>query len=128
MNATLLAQKAYGPSEAAPVRTGRSTEFMLFSQTTARLRQAANDSANFRGLAEALHENRRVWTHLAIEVADGANQLPAKLRAQVFYLAEFTVHHTRQVLRGEADVEALIDINTAVMRGLSGQANTPEAE
>ncbi|NDV02541.1 flagellar biosynthesis regulator FlaF [Pseudoroseicyclus sp. CLL3-39] len=107
--------------------TGRATELKLFSQTTARLR-AAQKSGRFAEIAEALFQNRRVWTHLAAEVADSANELPSTLRAQIFYLAEFTEHHTRAVLKGEADVAALLDINTAVMRGLSGNSGAaPDA-
>ncbi|WP_373354990.1 flagellar biosynthesis regulator FlaF [Pseudoroseicyclus sp. CXY001] len=118
MNAIQQAQRAYAPVN-SPVMTGRATELQLFSQTTARLKTAMQ-SGNFAAIAEALFQNRRVWTHLAGEVADPANALPATLRAQIFYLAEFTEHHTRAVLKGEADIAALVDINTAVMRGLSG--------
>ena len=118
MNATQQAQRAYAPVN-SPVLTGRATELRLFSQTTARLK-AAMTSGIFAEIAEALFQNRRVWTHLAAEVADTSNSLPATLRAQIFYLAEFTEHHTRIILKGEADVSALVDINTAVMRGLSG--------
>ena len=60
---------------------------------------------------------------MAIDVADNENALPQELRAQLFYLAEFTEHHSRRVLRREADVTALIDINTAVLRGLNGREN-----
>ena len=53
-------------------------------------------------------------------MADDGNGLPRTLRAQIFYLSEFTDHHSRRVLKGEAEVDALIDINLAVMRGLTG--------
>jgi flagellar protein FlaF len=46
--------------------------------------------------------------------------LPRALRAQIFYLAEFTRQHTSKVLRGDAEVTPLIDINTAIMQGLAG--------
>ncbi len=84
---------------------------------------ATAPNANFRALAEALHENRTLWTHLAAEVADDDNELSQDLRARLFYLAEFTAHHSRKVLRGEADVAPLIEVNTAVMRGLSGKGD-----
>ncbi len=47
--------------------------------------------------------------------------LPAALRARLFYLYEFTARHSRAVLDGKASVEVLVDINTAVMRGLRGE-------
>lgn len=121
VNATTLAQAAYAPKN-SPVLTGRASELHLFSQITARLKAAAA-SGSFPDLAEALFHNRRVWTHLAAEVAEPDNALPPQLRAQIFYLAEFTEHHSRQVLRREAEVTALIDINTAMMRGLAGRTD-----
>lgn len=72
-------------------------------------------------LVEALHQNRRVWTHLAGEVADGDNALPAEVRARLLYLFKFVSSHTSQVLRGAAEVGPLIDINTAIIRGLKGE-------
>lgn len=120
MNATLQAQQAYGPSN-SPVRSGRAIELQLFGQITARLRDAAKAPGNFAALATALYENRRLWTHLAAEVADGENALPEDLRARLFYLAEFTGLHSDLVLRGNADAAPLIDINAAVMRGLSAE-------
>lgn len=120
MNAFQQARQAYGGPQ-APTRTGRQAEHQVFSQVTARLRAAA-DGTDFAGVAAVLHDNRRLWTRLAADVADAANGLPGPLRAQIFYLAEFTAHHSRRVLKGEADLQALIDVNTAVMRGLGAQA------
>ncbi len=119
MNATEMARQAYHPARSF-LRDGRSTEAQLFGQITSRL-QAAADSGfeGFARLAEALHENRELWSALAIDVADDENTLPAPLRAQIFYLAEFTFLHTSKVLRKEADADVLIEINRAVMRGLN---------
>ncbi|MFN6978293.1 MAG: flagellar biosynthesis regulator FlaF [Gemmobacter sp.] len=47
------------------------------------------------------------------------------MRAQLFYLYEFTAAHSRRVLDGTASVEALVDVNTAMMRGLRGAAVSP---
>lgn len=76
-------------------------------------------------MAEAIHENRRLWTILASDVVDKENGLPAQLRAQIFYLAEFTESHSRKVLAKEATADALVEINTAVMRGLRTMGVTP---
>lgn len=113
------ARMAYGPA-AAIIRTPRATEHQVFSQITAQLRRAIG-SGNHRDLVDALHANRKLWTTLAVDVADDENDLPRDLRARIFYLAEFTQHHTGKVLRQQADAEVLIDINRAVMAGLSGQ-------
>jgi flagellar biosynthesis activator protein FlaF len=121
VNVIEQARQAYAPVN-SPLRTDRSTELQIFSQTTSRLRLAATATPpDFARLAAALHENRRLWTLLAADVADAENGLTQDLRAQIFYLAEFTAYHSRKVLKGEATVDALIDINLAIMRGLSGQ-------
>lgn len=121
MNAIQQARQAYAPTQVS-IRTDRSVEAQLVSQITARLRKAsAGQPASFPALVTAVHENRRMWTALAADVAGRDNALPRALRAQIFYLAEFTEHHSRKILRREADVTALIDINTAILRGLNSQ-------
>ncbi len=74
--------------------------------------------AGFGTLAEALLDNRRLWNIFAVEVANTENPLPQALRANLFYLFEFTNHHTSRVLSRQADVTPLIEVNTAIMRGL----------
>ena len=116
-----MAQTAYGAQSAA-VRTERGTEYAVFSRITHRIKVAAEKGPRaFPALAEALHDNRRLWTILAGDVAGENNKLPADLRARLFYLAEFTFQHTSKVLAGDADPQILVEINTAVMRGLAGQ-------
>jgi flagellar protein FlaF len=106
-------------SPAAPVRTARETEFEAIATITRSLKQAAaNADTNFKALVGALHRNRQLWTILAGSVADPANELPEDLRARIFYLAEFTLHHTSEVLAGRADAGPLIDVNAAIMLGL----------
>ncbi|WP_296418208.1 flagellar biosynthesis regulator FlaF [Pseudooctadecabacter sp.] len=119
MNIIDQAHQAYAPKTSV-IRTDKSTEHQLFSDVTVRLQKAAVDSkAQFPAFAEALHANRAVWIHLATQVADDENALPRDLRARIFYLAEFTATHSAKVLKGEADIAPLIEINTAIMRGLN---------
>ena len=121
MNIIEQARQAYAPG-ASPLRSGRSVEHQLFSETTARLSQASNNrQRDFPAFVEAVHANRAVWLHLASQVAEDENNLPKELRARLFYLAEFTTAHSRKVLSGTAEIQPLIDINTAVMRGLTAQ-------
>lgn len=106
----------------SPIQSTRGIEYEAFVRVTARLKAAeARGQAGRIDLAVALHENRRLWTTLAADVAGADNGLPAPLRAQLFYLAEFTDQHSRKVLDGEETVGVLIEINTAVMRGLRGE-------
>lgn len=119
VNAITMAKTAYAASSRTPLKTNRGTEYELFAQITHRMDQHANESTfDFAKLAQALHDNRRLWTLLAADVADEMNGLPAELRARIFYLAEFTADHTRQVLSGDAAASVLVEINTAIMRGL----------
>ncbi len=113
-----LAKRVYAQT-AAPIRTARGTEYEIFARVTHRLKDAAQKGkANFGALATALHENRQLWTVLATDVADDDNQLPQDLRARIFYLAEFTNHHSSKVLSEGASVRPLLEINMAVLRGL----------
>jgi flagellar protein FlaF len=123
VNAFQLAKTAYA-KPGAPTRTARATEYDLFAEITRKLKSSAADPRHFPELAGALHENRRLWTTLATDVADPENGLPKALRAQIFYLAEFTAQHSARVLAGTANAEPLIDINTAIMRGLRQQGGT----
>ena len=118
MNAHSLAVNAYA-SATRPIRTHKDTEYDVFARVTGVLQSVANtDTAPMTEVAEALYDNRRLWTLLAADVAGESNSLNRQTRAQIFYLAEFTEHHSRKVLKGEASVQPLIDINTAIMRGL----------
>lgn len=122
MNAHLQAQSAYGDAKAA-VRSPRQIEFQAFAQITRDLTDAAaQEGSDFPRLAAALHENMRLWTIVAADVAQDENELPEQLRAQFLYLAQFTRSHTGKVLKGEAEAEALIDVNTAIMKGLRQQS------
>jgi flagellar biosynthesis activator protein FlaF len=105
----------------APQRNPRSLEYDLLARATLRLTSAAQRRRDdFPGLVAALDENLRLWSTLAADVAEPGNALPAKLRAQLFYLYEFTAEHSRAIRDRNASVEVLTDINTAVMRGLRG--------
>ncbi len=98
----------------------RTIEYQVFSKVTGRLNRSLLPDAAFAELAEALQENLALWRTLALEVIDSDNELTAQLRSQLFYLFEFTNSHSSKVLRGEADAQPLIDINTSIMKGLRG--------
>jgi flagellar biosynthesis activator protein FlaF len=120
-----LARSAYGRPD-APARSPRTVEYDLFARVTRALAsaQAATGPAgraDFATLAKALHDNGRMWRVLATDVAGPGNALPAALRARLFYLYQFTEVHSRKVLDGTAEAGVLVDINTAVMRGLRGE-------
>ncbi|WP_342212764.1 flagellar biosynthesis regulator FlaF [Pukyongiella litopenaei] len=110
-------------SAATPTRTERDREYEAVAKITHRLRAEADRTpVDFPALAEALHDNKKLWQIFATDVSDAANPLPQDLKARIFYLAEFTHQHTSEVLARRGDVAPLLDINTAVMRGLRGGA------
>jgi flagellar protein FlaF len=112
--------RPYGQT-VTPVRTQRGIEYDLLVRVTKHLSDAwARRREDFPALALAINENTRLWTVLALDVAHEDNGLPELLRAQLFYLYRFSELHGRKVLAGNASVEVLVDINTAVMRGLRG--------
>lgn len=124
MNAMQQAQAAYRTA-AHPIRTPRGAEFDAFARITSRLKAANSQGPmQFGELARAIHDNRRLWTILATDVAGADNQLPKELRARILYLAEFTRLHSGQVLRAGASAQPLIEINTAIMRGLRDRSAT----
>ena len=120
MNVHAQAQRAYAQA-ASPIRTPRGTEYEVVARITHRLRDAARKGRKgFPELVAALSDNRRLWTAFAADTATPGNGLPDDLRAKIFYLAEFTEAHSRRVLKGETHVGPLLEINLAVLRGLTG--------
>ncbi|MFD3191735.1 flagellar biosynthesis regulator FlaF [Sedimentitalea sp. HM32M-2] len=123
MNALSQAHRAYS-AVSAPTRTARGTEYEAVARITTRIRSAYEKGpAGFPALAAALHDNRKLWNIFATDVADAGNPLPKDLKARLFYLAEFTNQHTSKVLARQASIQPLLEINTAILRGLrSGKA------
>lgn len=102
----------------------RRIEYDVIARITSRLKSAI-EAGKFGPLVEALHENRNLWRVLAIDVADADNELPKDLRARIFYLAEFTDAHTSKVIRRQDNAVPLLEINTAILRGLRPTGDTP---
>jgi flagellar protein FlaF len=119
VNAHSLAQNAYAQS-ASSTRTLRDTEYRIIARVSHRLKSAAEASPqDFPALAAALNDNRRLWDTLAIDVANPQNQLPKDLRARIFFLAQFVNKHTAMALSRKAEVGPLLEINAAILKGLS---------
>lgn len=122
MNALLKAKSAYSAAK-APTRTPKSLEYDVIARITHRIVAAAQKGPKgFPTLVAALHDNRRLWGIFEADLLQGDNPLPLDLKERIFYLAEFTRHHTSLVLSRKADVRALVEINTAIMRGLRSGA------
>jgi flagellar protein FlaF len=107
---------------AARAETPREAEYRLFGQVTRALMEAAQlEQSDIAGRMDALDWNRRLWSTLALDCAAAGNTLPAPLRASIISLSMWVGKYTSKVIRGEDDIQDLIDINRMVMQGLSGQ-------
>lgn len=121
MNATSQALRGYAEN-AVSTRSDRRAEYEIIARVTQELRdRAVQSKTNFAAFAEALHTNQRLWTSLVVDIANADNPLPKELKARIIYLSEFTRHQTRRILRGEASVMTLLEINMAVLRGLKNE-------
>lgn len=121
MNAQHLARSAYGRPE-TPCRSPRQMEYELFARITHQMHAATSGPApRHADLVRAVHDNLRLWRVLTADVALPGNGLPDALRARLRYLGAFTAQHSRKVLKDAAAIGVLIDINTAIMRGLRGE-------
>lgn len=98
----------------------RDLEYRLLGQVTRALMDAAAlDPKDFAGRIDALDWNRRVWSALALDCSSQQNALPAPVRAQIISLSIWVGRHTSAVMRREAEIEALIEVNRAIMQGLA---------
>ncbi|AHD02748.1 flagellar biosynthesis regulator FlaF [Leisingera methylohalidivorans] len=123
MNALLKAKSAYSAAQ-APTRTAKNLEYEAIARVTRQLVLTAQKGRDgFPELTSALTKNRKLWTIFVSDLASKDNPLPADLKENLFYLAEFTRQHTSKVLQRKADVRPLVEINTAIMRGLRGGAS-----
>jgi flagellar protein FlaF len=116
VNASTLAHQGYAPT-AAPLKSARRAEYDVIARITSRLATAI-ETKDFNKLVHAMHENRTLWRKLALDVAHRDNLLPDDLRARLIYLAEFTEHHTRKVIARTESAAPLVEVNTAILRGL----------
>ncbi len=109
-------QKAQSTTE-----DSRSAEYRLFGLVTGALMDASTETRGSMKLVEAIDWNRRLWSTLAADCADDNNALPVPVRAQIISLSLWVSRYSSQVIRGQAAVDPLVDINRTIMQGLSPQ-------
>jgi flagellar protein FlaF len=99
--------------------SARSIEAKLFAEITAALVRAQRAGRpGFQDLVTALHRNRTLWDALLADLANEANALPTPLKGQLIQLGHFVRQFTARLLKGEDDVQVLIDVNHAILEGL----------
>ncbi|WP_439635211.1 flagellar biosynthesis regulator FlaF [Oceanicaulis sp.] len=98
----------------------RQTEYRLIGEVTRGLMEVKDaPKTEIRKKAAALDRNRRVWSAFAADCASDHNNLPDSLRAGIISLSIFVSKETSSAMRGETDLDTLIDINRMIMQGLS---------
>lgn len=70
-------------------------------------------------LCEAVSQNSRLWLTLLEDLNSPANRLTAELKGRLASLGATSVRHGRRVISGEATLQLLIDINRAIIAGLT---------
>ena len=120
MKTSSAAQRRYS-TLSEHTRSAKDLEYEVFLEVTRELSELrAVALTNFEKLVRVLNKNERLWIEIGTQVADADNALEPSLRARLFYLTEFVRLQTGKVLGGTASVNALIETNIAVLRGLKG--------
>ena len=91
-----MAVQAYQRAQHA-AENPRNTEYRLFGQVTGALMEAQSAGAKGVALIEAIDWNRRLWSTLAVDCMDDANQLSKPLRAQIVSLSLWVSKYSSQV-------------------------------
>ncbi len=99
----------------------REAEYRLFAQVTAALLKADSEQHSGAQLVQTLDWNRRIWSALSTDCELPGNAMPASLRGQIISLALWVSRYSTEVARGVAGLDALIDVNRAIMDGLAAQ-------
>ena len=124
---SLQAQNAY-KSAVKETASEKMIELKLFTSITSRLKGVKpDDFSDYTKMANALHDNVQLWTTIMSDVAGDGNQLPVELRAQLFNLGHFIQKHTFKVLEGTENIDAIVDINEAIIKGLRNSQKIQEA-
>ncbi len=95
----------------------RQTEYRLFAQVTGAMIKA--QKSGHAEIVKAVHWNRRLWLTLQADCASDDNGLPDATRAGIISLGLWVDKHSRKVLKREADLQPMIEVNRNIMEGLS---------
>ncbi|MEM9724448.1 MAG: flagellar biosynthesis regulator FlaF [Pseudomonadota bacterium] len=121
------AARAYGQN-ARSVGTPRNVEYQAFQRVTAMLQAAARGDYAEADRLSAILKNNQLWATLSADLLSDGNALPLELRAELVSLAEFARKTGLAAMAGRAGLDELIEINTAIMRGLRGDASAPGSQ
>ncbi|RMF11982.1 MAG: flagellar biosynthesis regulatory protein FlaF [Alphaproteobacteria bacterium] len=119
-----MSLKAYQNVQAR-TESPRETEYRLFAQVTGALIKAKERGVKDGQFVDALDWNRRMWSTFTTDCGLEGNRLPDELRAKIISIGIWVSKYTSEVIRADGDIDALIDVNRAIMEGL---ATRPQGE
>lgn len=97
----------------------RGTEYRLFAEITRAMMNAKGLPTYDPAFTDAVDRNRKLWNLLIADLADEGNAFPDQLKASLISIGIWVGKHTTLVIRGEADIAPLIDVNRDIMEGLA---------
>ena len=97
----------------------RAVEHRLMTEITGDLISARAAGARSIDLMSALHRNREVWSVFSAVCSAPGNLLPPSLRAALISLSIWVDKYTSDVVAGRETIDSLIDVNIAIIEGLS---------
>ncbi len=107
----------------------REMEKKILSQVTGGLERVSiefdssdgNKAALTQEVKDAVWANQKFWMALKADLMIQTNELPEKLRADLISLAIWIDKQSWEVMRSNAKIEPLIDVNKKIIAGLSGK-------
>ncbi|MFC0686516.1 MULTISPECIES: flagellar biosynthesis regulator FlaF [Novosphingobium] len=103
------------------IASPRGTEYRLMSQVTGEMIAARDSGLKGAALMAPLHRNRQVWGTFASICATSGNRLPDELRATIISIGLWVTKYTSSVMTGSGTIDDLIDVNRAIIEGLSNE-------
>ena len=105
-------------------------EKLIFAQAISLLKQAQQNMDDYQGYAAALKLNQRLWTFIQSHLSDSDDQIPRKIRISLLNLSLFVDQQSIRALSDPmaAKLDALIEINIDVSRGLATEARSPRRD
>ena len=88
-------------------RARSKSEYRVLAEVTRRLMEI--DDVKAPAAVQALYDNAAVWGTFAADVSMPENPLPDALKAQILSLYLWVERHSRQVGRGGAKIQPLVD-------------------
>jgi len=111
--------------------TPRQIEHRIFSRLTAELgryRGVMDPYALTDEMKSAVWENQRFWQAMRADLVVPDNGLPRDVRATLLSIGGWVDAHSAKVLAAQATVDALIDVNENIMKGLASSRGVQDGK